>query len=102
MKHSFASMLDHNMRSGAKMDMHHMHMMKTGEGHVIEHHTAGHEIAHSQKFPHFSGPAVSLPEGHVLTHIAKHMGIPHEIVAGGEAEKVPEEVTGTEGAGAAY
>lgn len=55
----------------------HLHIRPTMDGgHVVEQHFTNYE--HGPESKEFSGPhaAVSLPAGHVLHHIAGHMGIP--------------------------
>lgn len=36
------------------------------------------------------GPKPQVPEGHILHHVAKHLGIPHEVI-GGEHEEEHDE-----------
>jgi len=54
-------------------------------GHIAEHHFEHYEHA-PEKYPFAaSSEKVELPKGHVLTHIAEHLHIPHSI-AGEKAE----------------
>lgn len=63
-------------------------------GHSVEHHfESGGGAYHEPKtfvFGKPEGAKPSLPKGHILQHIAEHMGIPHE-VAGGKSEGMEEE-----------
>lgn len=60
-----------------------------GGGHAVHVvHTHGYE--HPPMVKEFEGPhePVSLPKGHVLGHLAEHMGIPTKGVAAGTEENV--------------
>lgn len=60
-------------------------------GHSIEHHfESGAGTYHEPKtfvFGKPEGTKPKLPKGHVLQHIAEHMGIPHEVMGEKEAEE---------------
>jgi hypothetical protein len=62
-------------------------------GHSIEHHfESGSGAYHEPKtyvFGKPEGPKPKLPKGHVLQHVAEHMGIPHEVM--GKSEEPEEE-----------
>ena len=65
-----------------KKEMDHMRVMKAENGgHMVEHHFQGFDHPPEQGFAG-SAPTeeVALPKGHVLQHIAEHMGIPHSVV----------------------
>jgi len=66
-------------------------------GHIIEHHHKNfdHPLERMPFEEHEQKPM--LPEGHVLQHIAKHMGIPHTIGSVREAQEEPADKTNTKG-----
>lgn len=71
------------------MDLSHLIVRKTTDGHQVRH------MLHGYKQPaaehNFSMPKdrVTLPGGHVLTHIAQHLGIPHEVEERAEEKIAP-------------
>lgn len=86
---NFAETLDHNaaMRRGknSKPVLAHMRIEEAENGgHSIEHHfESGSGMYHEPKtfvFGKHAGPKPKLPAGHMLTHIAENMGIPHEVM----------------------
>ena len=103
----YAETLDGNaaMRRGRnkKPVLDHLRMEEAENGgHVVEHHFESGNGYHEPETHVFSKPLdgdakPQLPEGHVLTHIAKHMGIPHEVIGkthgaqSEEPEKEPDE-----------
>ncbi len=96
---NYAEALDHNaaVRRGrnAKPVLAHIRIEEAeNEGHSVEHHfESGAGTYHEPKtfvFGKHEGPKPKLPEGHVLTHVAEHMGIPHEVI-GKSAEEEGEE-----------
>lgn len=85
----YSEILDHNatMRKGrnGKPVLSHIRIEEAeNEGHTVEHHfESGGPAFHEPKtfvFGKHDGPKPQLPEGHVLHHIAKHLGIPHEVI----------------------
>lgn len=101
----YAEVLDHNaaMRKsrGKKPMLDHLRVEEAENGgHVVEHHFENSSSMGGYKEPEthvFSKPVdgdakPELPEGHVLHHIAKHMGIPHEVMGKthGEQSQEPE------------
>ena len=87
----FAEALDHNaaVRKGrnSKPVLDHLRVEEAENGgHVVEHHfESGMGAYHEAETHVFSKPLngaakPELPAGHVLTHIAKHLGIPHEVI----------------------
>src|SRR5579859_2271376 len=95
----FVEALDHNaaVRRGAKAKpvLAHVRIEEAENGgHSIEHHfESGAGAYHEPKTFVFSKPEGAkpqLPKGHVLAHIAEHLGIPHEVIgkeSGEESEK---------------
>lgn len=96
---SYAETLDHNaaMRRGRgkKAELDHLRVEEAeNEGHVVEHHFesgGGYKEPETHVFAKHDGPKPQLPEGHVLHHIAKHMGIPHEVMGAAEEREEPRE-----------
>jgi hypothetical protein len=87
--------LDHNARrrKEPKPELDHLRVYESDNGgHAVEHHFGPYGSADEElhTFPKPVGKP-SLPKGHVLTHIAKAMHIPHEVVS---AEKEVEESGG--------
>lgn len=82
-----AEVMDHNVRRrnvGARKGdpkVQSLHIEEGAEGgHVVEHHFAGPEYKEAEKHPFpASTDKIKLPANHVLTHIATHMNIPHEV-----------------------
>lgn len=71
-----------NERMTARMPkkaLSHLHVEETENGgHIVTHHfSSGHE-PEIHAFPEPKGE-VAIPEGHVLEHIAQHMGVPHHV-----------------------
>jgi hypothetical protein len=57
---------------------------------AYHHHTS---MDHPDEGPHIfpaHGEKVPVMEGHLFHHMAKHLGIPHEVMAKGEAEPAEE------------
>jgi hypothetical protein len=85
--------LDHNARQrvSSKPSLDHLRVYEAdGEGgHIVEHQMDryGSEDAERHVFEAPTGAKPKLPAGHVLTHIAEAMNIPHETMAEtGESE----------------
>lgn len=83
----YAETLDHNaaMRRGraSKPVLAHVRIEEAeNDGHSVEHHfESGTGTYHEPKtfvFGKHEGPLPKLPKGHILTHLAEHLGIPHE------------------------
>jgi hypothetical protein len=104
----YSEVLDHNaaMRKGRgkKPALDHLRVEEAENGgHVVEHHFESSTGAYKEPEKHvFSKPLdgdakPQLPEGHVLLHVAKHLGIPHEVIGQTHAkpsenpEKTPDE-----------
>ena len=98
---NYAEALDHNaaVRKGrnSKPVLDHLRIEEAENGgHVVEHHFESGTGAYHEPETHvFAKPAsakLQLPEGHVLTHVAKHLGIPHEVIGKthGEPSQEPE------------
>lgn len=98
---NFAETLDHNaaVRRGSKSKpaLSHVRLEEAENGgHSIEHHfESGNGNYHEPKtfvFGKPEGARPQLPEGHVLTHIAEHLGIPHEVIGktSGKQSQEPE------------
>jgi hypothetical protein len=93
--------LDHNrsMRRAPKPQLDHLRVYEAAnEGHIVEHHMDRYGASEPERhvFEEHEGPKPILPKDHVLTHIAKHMNIPHEIAKsdrglGGDKEGAKEE-----------
>ncbi|HEX3941593.1 MAG TPA: hypothetical protein VHX11_08945 [Acidobacteriaceae bacterium] len=57
----------------------HVIIQKVGDGHQVKHMLHGFkQPASEHKFP-MPKNRVVLPAGHVLTHLAQHLGIPHQV-----------------------
>lgn len=103
---NYSEILDHNaaMRRGRgkKPGLDHLRIEKAENGgHLVEHYfesgTGTYREPETHVFAEPSGTKPSLPQGHVLHHIAKHMGIPHEVIGkGSEQSEEPEEEEGEE------
>lgn len=91
---SYAETLDHNAAvrrgHGKKAVLDHLRMEEAENGgHVIEHHfesNGAYKEPETHVFAAHTGTKPQVPEGHVLHHIAKHMGIPHEVIGKEEHE----------------
>lgn len=110
---NYAETLDHNaaMRKGrgSKPILAHIRIEEAeNEGHSVEHQfeSGSGMMYHEPKtfvFGKYDGEKPQLPEGHVLHHIAKHLGIPHEVIGktkgaqSQEPEKEADEVGGDAG-----
>lgn len=97
---NYSEVLDHNAaarKSGAHRPVIDHIRIEEAEngGHSVEHHLeSGAGPYHEPKtyvFGKHDGPKPQLPEGHVLHHIAKHMGIPHEVISKSETHGEPSE-----------
>ncbi len=96
----YAEALQHNadVRKGrnAKPTLAHVRIEEAENGgHSVEHHFESGNGAYTQpKTFVFARPEgkVSLPKGHILQHVAEHLGIPHEIIGKthGEQSQEPE------------
>jgi hypothetical protein len=63
-----------------------VHEMPLGTGHVVRHMHASYQHPMAEhKFPTMAAE-IHLPAGHVLQHIAEHMGIPHKVTAAEAAD----------------
>lgn len=71
-------------RAGGAATLRHLQISEAeNDGHVVEHHyensgPGAYKEPVTHVFAAHDGK-VKLPAGHVLTHIAKHMNIPHEV-----------------------
>ncbi len=64
-----------------KKELDHMRIEESENGgHAVTHHFTSFE--HPPELHTFAQPGeeVELPEGHVLQHVAKHLGIPHSVI----------------------
>lgn len=69
----------------------HMTLHKTRGGMKVKHMLHGYlQPSQEHDFP-MPKDRITLPGGHVLTHIAKHMGIPH-MVEGAKEEQMEEKI----------
>ena len=93
---SYAEALDHNRRGRKEAEkapaLHHLEISEAeNKGHIVEHHFEHNDGPYQEPKQHVleppEGPKPQLPEGHVLQHIAKHMGIAHEIMKGDSDEE---------------
>ena len=72
----------------------HIRVQKAANGGTAAYHDHTDAQAHPPEGPHVfpQGEAVPVAEGHLFHHLAKHLGIPHEVMqAEGEHEPTEEE-----------
>lgn len=86
-KSDYAAALSHPRPSKKKPELDHLriHEAENG-GHIVEHHFDNRGAGPYVEEEHYAfgdhkGGKPKLPDGHVLHHIAKHMNMPHEVMA---------------------
>lgn len=106
MKHELAEALSRPRPSRKQPELDHLriHEAENG-GHIVEHHFDNRGSGPYVEEEHYAfgehdGKKPKLPKGHVLQHIAKHLNIPHQVMAEemheSAKERVAEEKAGEE------